>query len=67
MDKNGIYLRHNELPGNVHKTLSNFGTIDAFSTNSKQGHYIDTTVPLAQAQHGDEIEYERPSASGINI
>jgi hypothetical protein len=46
MDKNGIYLRHNELTANVHKTMSsNFGTIDAFSANSKQGHYVDTTVP----------------------
>jgi hypothetical protein len=46
MDKNGIFLRHNELTANVHKTMSsNFGTIDAFSTNSRAGHYVDTTVP----------------------
>jgi len=46
MDKNGIFLRHNELTANVHKTMSsNFGTIDAFSRDSKAGHYVDTTVP----------------------
>ena len=35
-NKNGVYIKHNELTTNVKKTMSsNFGTIDAFSNNSK--------------------------------
>ena len=57
---NQVYLKHNEFPSKPLSGLNNFGTIDAFSNNSRRDDASFNDV-------GKELDWEQPSANGTQI